>query len=207
MKVKLIVFGSVLSLVVGTHVFAKDLGVFGQTFPIQEQDLLEVIATKLKDMEQTGAIALHQQRIQNKLKKSIMNPRPLHLPEATEERAFYYSPTLIVENDLRDHKGQIFHKKGEKINPLDHYQFRGKWIFFDATSKKQCLFAKANYKPGTTKLILINGSPLKLMKKWQIPLFFDQQGLLSKKLAIKRVPAIVEQAGHRLKISEVDLNK
>ncbi len=187
--------------------YAKDLGVVGETFMIQEEDLLEVISLKLKTLEKNNILESHKQKIQDKLRWRVMHPTPVSIPEATKQREFYYDPTFIVASDLYDHKGQIFHHKGDRINPLTIYPFKVAWLFFDATSKKQRKFARAHYKQNETKLILINGSPLKLMQQWKMPLFFDQQGFLSKKLAIKQVPAIVEQAGNRLKITEVDLTK
>ena len=43
------------------------------------------------------------------------------------------------------------------------------------------------------KIILIAGSPLKLSEELGIPIYFDQYGLITKKLRIKQVPAMVFQ--------------
>jgi conjugal transfer pilus assembly protein TraW len=55
------------------------------------------------------------------------------------------------------------------------------------------------------KPILVGGSYLDLMKSWRTPMYYDQQGLLTRRLGITRVPAIVSQDGLRLRIDELVL--
>ena len=58
---------------------------------------------------------------------------------------------------------------------------------------------------GRVKPILVAGSYLDLMKRWQIPVYYDQQALLTRKFGIERVPALVSQEGMRLRIDELAL--
>jgi conjugal transfer pilus assembly protein TraW len=53
------------------------------------------------------------------------------------------------------------------------------------------------------KVILTGGSYLDLMRRWQRPVFYDQQGSLTTKLGIRQVPALVTQDGRRLRIDEL----
>jgi conjugal transfer pilus assembly protein TraW len=53
------------------------------------------------------------------------------------------------------------------------------------------------------KVILTGGSYLELMRRWNHPVFFDQQGQLTAKLGIRHVPALVSQEGRRLRIDEI----
>ena len=46
-------------------------------------------------------------------------------------------------------------------------------------------------------------SYLDLMRRWQRPVFYDQQGNLTTKLGIRQVPALVTQDGRRLRIDEL----
>jgi conjugal transfer pilus assembly protein TraW len=41
------------------------------------------------------------------------------------------------------------------------------------------------------------------MKAWRTPVYYDQQGVLTRRLGIKQVPAIVSQEGQRLRIDEL----
>ena len=51
---------------------AQDLGVFGETFEIAEEDLLQHMMGKLKKMNQTGELKIAQKKIQEKI---IMNQK------------------------------------------------------------------------------------------------------------------------------------
>ena len=53
--------------------------------------------------------------------------------------------------------------------------------------------------------ILVGGSYLDLMKSWRMPVYFDQQGLLTRRLGITQVPALVSQEGLRLRIDELEI--
>jgi len=44
-----------------------------------------------------------------------------------------------------------------------------------------------------------------LMKRWQIRVYYDQQGSLTRRLGITQVPALVSQEGLRLRIDELAL--
>jgi conjugal transfer pilus assembly protein TraW len=57
------------------------------------------------------------------------------------------------------------------------------------------------------KVILVSGGPFALMESWEKPVFFDQGGVITAKLGIRTVPAIVEQEGRQLKISEIYLKE
>jgi conjugal transfer pilus assembly protein TraW len=43
------------------------------------------------------------------------------------------------------------------------------------------------------------------MKAWRTPVYYDQQGTLSRRLGIRQVPAVVSQDGLRLRIDEVSV--
>lgn len=184
---------------------AKDLGEFGETFPILEEDLLKVIMSKLNELNQTGALKQHQEYMQNKIKQRIKEPVANNLPETVKPREFYYDPTITVQEDLKDNNGQFFKRKGDTINPLNTYSFKEPWLFFDANSVKQKQFALSKLKKQKLKLILTAGKPLDLMEEIEQAVYFDQFGWLIKKFNITQVPALVEQQGNKLKITEIKL--
>ena len=186
---------------------AKDLGELGESFSIAEDNLLKVIMNKLNYLEQTGKLQEHQLYIQNKIKQRVTEPVANKLPETIKQRQFYYDPTITVKKDLKDTKGNIFRRKGEKVNPLNTYSFRTPWLFFDANSFKQKKFALQELKRKKLKLILIGGNPLDLMQEINQAVCFDQFGWLIKKFNITQVPALVEQEGLRLKITEIEIEK
>ena len=124
---------------------------------------------------------------------------------ARVDRVFYYDPTIVVPFDLKDHKGRVFHKAGTRFNPLTVRALTKSLIFIDARENHQLQWfvdyidaVEAPY-----KLILVGGSPTKLSEQLGIPCFFDQHGVLTHKLGIKAVPAVVKQDGVRLRIEEL----
>jgi len=58
---------------------------------------------------------------------------------------------------------------------------------------------------GDTKIILVGGKPLQLAKEIKHQVYFDQFGELSNRFSIAHVPAIVEQEGKQLKITQINI--
>ncbi len=182
---------------------ARELGTHGVIYPIEEEDPLILIQQKLKGMEERGELERHNQELQKKTKTAIERPKPVDgMTRASKNRVFYYDPTYVVSEDIKDHKGQIIHKKGTKINPLQTVSLSQSLLFFDGDNEEQVAFAKKNLKENSVKLILVNGAPLALSDEWSVPVYFDQGGLLTKKLGIQHVPSLVQQEGLRLRIEE-----
>lgn len=192
-------------------VTAKDFGTHGIIFSIEEQDPIALIQQKLKVMEDSGELAQRNSELQKKARASVERPKAVEgITKATKGRVFYYNPTYVVREDLYDHQGRVFAKKGQKINPLETVSLSQNLIFFDGDDPEQVDWVKAQLvgskenKP--IKLILINGAPLKLAEELGVPVFFDQSGLLTKKLGISHVPAIVTQENFRLRIEKIKIS-
>ncbi|MBS0272296.1 MAG: type-F conjugative transfer system protein TraW [Proteobacteria bacterium] len=186
--------------------FAKDFGVHGKVASIKEEDPLILIQQKLKRMEERGELKHHDIEIQKKTKESIERPKPVeNISKTIKNRVFYYDPTYIVPEDLRDHKGKVFVSKGTKINPLETVSLSQDLLFFDEGDPEQKSWAYEQYLKRSVKLILVNGAPLALSEEWETPIYFDQSGLLMKKLGITHVPALVTQEGLQLRIEEIHL--
>ena len=183
---------------------AKDLGVHGATFEIQERDLLVVIQEKLQKLSDSGELAKHQEKMLAATEKKLKTPKPLdHLQRAQTTRRFLYDPTLVVPQDLKDHHGRVFQKKGTKLNPLDQMGLKKLLVFIDARDTEQVAWLKRQkdlFEHG--KVILTGGSPFELMEEWGRPLYFDQGGALTEKLGIWATPAVVRQSGKVLEVLE-----
>lgn len=182
-------------LFLNNSIFAKDKGVYGELFEIAEKDLLEEVQEKFKTLEKSGKLFDHQKEIQKRITKSIREPEAISgIIHTKKARTFEFDPTIEVTLDLKDHKGKIFAKKGNKYNPCDHAKFSKTLIFLDGESEKHIAWLKKKTKDyKNVKIILIAGSPLKLYEELGIPIYFDQYGLITKKLGIKQVPALVFQ--------------
>ena len=143
---------------------------------------------------------------------AVERPKPVEgLSKALKSRVFTYDPTYVVPEDLKDHQGRIIHSKGTRLNPLETVTLSQSLLFFDGDDGDQVAFAKAklkekskeSLKEGLIKLILVKGAPLALSEELKVPVYFDQLGLLTKKLGIRHVPALVMQEGLHLRIEEI----
>lgn len=196
------------ALLTGTlsTVSAQDLGVIGPVYPIAEPSLLDVIMAKLRRAEASGVLGQLQRDARDKVQRSIKHPAALtHVRRTIQARTHYYDPTLIVTQGITDVDGRIIVAPGTTVNPLDTVSLSKHLLFFDGRDAGQLKRAQTllDQYHGRVKLILTGGSYLDLMKRWQLPVFYDQQGLLTTKLNIRQVPALVYQEGRRLRIDEI----
>ncbi len=192
-----------LLLLSSTALFAKDLGTFGTTFPILEENLIEIIKRKILKLSESRELEKHQNNILQRMLKHI--ERPISSRDVAKTklvRTFLYDPTIIVPQDLKDHRNVIFHKAGTSVNPLDIYSLKRPLLVINGDDEIQVNWALAQHKLNP-KIILVRGAPFELMKKHNIQIYFDQGGTLVKKFGIQQVPARVTQSGKFLKIEEV----
>jgi len=197
---------AVVALALSGAVQAQDLGVIGPVYPIAEPSLLEVILAKLREAESTGLLARLQRDTQAKVKRGVEEPAPVAgITKTTRPRSFYYDPSIVVPYAITDAEGRVIVAPGTKVNPLDTVSLSKPLLFIDARDAAQIAHARKflDERAGRVKLILTGGSYLDLMRRWKLPVFFDQQGSLTEKLGIRHVPAIVTQEGKRLRIDEL----
>lgn len=189
-------------------VMAKNCGTHGVIYPIEEQDPIALIQKKLKFIQDNGELERRNLELQKIARASVERPQPVEgITKATKGRVFTYDPTYVVKEDLKDHQGQVFAKKGSKINPLETVSLSQNLIFFNGDDEEQLIWAKEQLAKSkeikSIRLILVGGAPLKLAEELNTPVYFNQSGTLSKKLGIKHVPAVVSQESLHLRIEEI----
>jgi conjugal transfer pilus assembly protein TraW len=174
---------------------SKDLGIFGETFQILEKDLLEEIMLKLKKMERTGKLEAEKEKVERRVKEMILHPYPIADIAHTQSRKEYtFDPTIAVTRDLSDHRGRIFAHRGMRFNPLDKINMSKPLLFIDGDDVTHVKWAISKINENNLgKIILVKGSPSDLQKQLRREVYFDQQGLITAKLGIRHVPAIVFQ--------------
>lgn len=181
---------------------AKNLGVFGQIFPIYEQDLLLQIQQKLQDLAKSGELSKHQKIIQAQSVARIMRPAATKLNNTKTPRVFYYNPAIKVAYDLKDSKNNVFIKAGTYVNPLAYQKLTKLLLFINGDDDAQITWA-LKQAPQKNKIILTQGSPFTLMQKHGVLFYFDQGGALVNKFKIGQLPARISSDGQTLKIEEV----
>ncbi len=202
---------AVCALTIGmsvTGVGAADLGTLGPTYGIAEPHLLDFIGQRLRDKERSGELQRLMQEAQSRGIDAVRQPRPVAGLRATQiARSFHVDPSFTLDRNITDGQGRLLYAAGTRRNPLDVVSLSRRLLFFDARDRRQLARAReliARYE-GQVKPILTGGSYLELMQAWRVPVYYDQQGTLTRRLGIEQVPALVSQEGPRLRIDELAL--
>lgn len=200
---RLLLIPALLLVSCSTPAAAKDYGQHGTLWPVIEPDLLEQIEARLGHLEASGETARLNERLKQRTIARVNRPEPVAgITHAASLRSWQLDPTISAERDIADEKGRIIIAAGTRVNPLDTVSMRAPLLFLDGDDPAQLAWASARFGKMNAKLILVRGAPLDLMKARQRRFYFDQGGTLVKHFGIRAVPAIVEQQGRVLRITE-----
>jgi conjugal transfer pilus assembly protein TraW len=177
---------------------AKDHGIMGETFPVEEVNLLSFLRKSVVDGQS-------QRKLQRVLVNEARNPRSGQTIEsATRSRSFLIDPSFNVATDIEDGSGRVLAKAGSIINPLDKIQLSSGLIFFNGGKNAELAWAKKQ--PTYFKWILVQGKPIDLEELSGRPVYFDQGGIHAARFQIKNSPARITQRGRFLLIEELALS-
>lgn len=183
---------------------ARDYGQRGAAFPVIEPDMLALLEAKLRAAEGDGRLAAMQDQLRRRTIAHVRRPAPVEgIATTTRPRSWSYDPTITAGEDIRDSQGRVIVAAGTRLNPLDTVGLRQSLVFLNGDDPAQVRWAIGATTPVNAKLILVRGSAFELMGRHQRRFFHDQRGALTAKLGIRQVPAVVEQAGRVLRITEL----
>lgn len=205
---KIIVSG-LLILSIATSLYAKNLGVWGTTFPVAEQDIKEFIHTRLYQMQKHGELDKIKTRFISNVKQHILRPTPVAgITTTNNPKTFYYDPTYFLAKTIEDDKGRVIAPAGLTINPLSTVTLHSVLFFLNADDKRQIMWSLEHAKEHDyIKYILVGGNIKEAGEALNDRIYFDQEGLITKQLGIKHVPCIVKQQDKKLQIQEFSLDK
>jgi conjugal transfer pilus assembly protein TraW len=178
----------------------------GPVWPVAEPDLLALIQSRLQEKQASGELARIQADFEARSRRAIESPAPVdgtgphpHTAELPVRSHGHRAGTV------RDHEGKVLVAAGTRVNPLDYVGLSQPLIFFDARDRDQTKAALAlrQRHQGRAHLILTGGSYIDFMKRHDLRVYYDQQGLLVQRLGIRQVPALVTQEGRMLRIDEL----
>ena len=183
-------------------VSAKDLGVRGATWPVAEPDLLAQIEARLMEMERSGELARLESEARANARRKLEEPGPVPgIAPAVEERSRLFDPAITVARDIRTPDGTLIAAAGTRVNPLERTVLARHLLFVDGRREAEIAWALAHDRPA--KIVLLAGRPLDLMRRHRRPFFFDMGGRLAARFELSLTPVLVEQAGTRLRITEI----
>ena len=197
-----------LMVVIVSTIFAKDLGVWGDVYPIEEEDLRDFISKRLDSLEKNGEMAKMQQTFIKNVTDHTLRPSPVsNLTTTDQPKILFYDPTFVLKHNIEDADGKVLFPIGTKVNPLDRVQLHSVMFFLNSDDKRQLIWAKKNAKNYQyVKYVLVQGNIKEAGNALNNKVYFDQYGKLVHKLGILHIPCIVSQSEKRLKIQEYAVN-
>ncbi len=181
---------------------AKDLGVRGATWPVAEPDLLARIEARLKDLQHSGELARLESQARTRARQKLEAPDPVpDLAPARKRQTRLFDPAVTVARDIRTADGTLIAAAGTRVNPLERTALARDLLFVDGRREAEIAWALSHERP--SKIVLLAGRPLDLMRRHRRPLFFDMGGRLAARFGLRLTPALVAQDGAQLRITEI----
>ncbi len=106
-----------------------------------------------------------------------------------------FDPSITLSEDIHDANGRLLFASGTTVNPADIAPFPGALLYLSGDDKRQVALAEKLVKQqgDALKVILVDGSPADLMRKWARPVYFDQAGAGVHRFGLDTVPALITQ--------------
>ncbi|MCP9269146.1 type-F conjugative transfer system protein TraW [Xenorhabdus sp. XENO-1] len=181
---------------------AADLGTWGDLYPIQEQDMLNVIHQRLEQLQRSGEWSAEMDAFKQRVITHSQRPTPVSgIGKTTKYESRIFDPSIQIAQDMKDDKGRVFARKGEIINPLKVVPFVQTLYFIDGDDPEQIAWMKRQ-QPETlqVKIILVNGDIPKTSELLDSRIYFDQNGVLCQKFGLQTVPARITSAPSGLRL-------
>jgi len=202
---KIITFITII-LAIGMHgeTLAKDLGKYGATYPIIEEDAI----SQLKK-----AIAKYDwEKFKSKQKEKIKNYKPkdlVDLPVAKADKVFKVDMTGAIKEDIIGRDGEVIYPKGYRYNPMEYVFMRRIIVFINGKDEKQIEWYKKSPYPADmrTMLLITDGSYLDVRKKLNTLTVYYANREIIDRMGIKAVPSVAVQKGTELEVQEYALKK
>jgi len=193
-----------LTVFIVSTTFAKDLGVWGDIYPIDEDDLRDFIFKRLDSLEKNGEMKTMQKNFIKNVTYHTLRPQPVGNLTTTEQpKTLFYEPTFVLNRNIEDADGKVLFPVGTKVNPLDRVQLHSVMFFLNSDDKRQITWAIKKAKNFQyIKYILVQGNIKEASEALNNKVYFDQYGKLVHKLGILHIPSIVQQSEKKLKIQE-----
>ena len=195
--------------------YAKDFGTAGMSFAVEEEGFVAMIKRRLSSIN----IAEQQQRMQDIVRNRVNNPIPVsRISRASRTISHSFDPSYVLPEDIILPCGKLLYRAGMIINPLDYISMQAKLVFIDGQDQDQLEWLKSKFietmhakktnvdeSREDIKIILVAGRPLELADQLKQNVYFDQFAELTRKFNIQNVPAIAEQEGKVIKITEINI--
>jgi len=176
----------------------------GPVYGVSEEDFAVYMKRRAYEAKADGSIEKARQKVLAKARKAFVDPDAIPgVSPASERKTYHVDPGMIIAEDVVDHENRTIAPAGTYVNALDHITLSHGFLFFNANDPRQKAMGKEivdHYGKRKVKVILVGGGPAPLEKEWKMPIYYDQNGTLVRKLRIENTPAFVTQDDRRLRV-------
>ena len=191
-----------------SDVYAKDLGVRGHTFKIEEPSLVERISRELSEVDWEEI----NQGIAKKAKKKFSNlENASGLIRASADEMKLHDMSFRVTRDIwapqPDGNEVLIARKGTIINPFDIRIPRTRFFFFNPKDELQLKIAEKLYRDNLYRFIpvIVEGDIPHLIKKWGAQVYYAYPFVV-KQLRVEKYPSLIGVKDKMLAVYEFDAN-
>ena len=183
----------VFALLVSASALAGKSVVVGKTYGIAEPDVLTEIKSK--------ASAVDWRAWMRRAPADYTAFTSASLPRATQTQSHLFDPTYLLPEDIRDNDGKLIAPKGLPINVYRRIKVPGRYIVMtDAPEDFEWLRDVAKPVSGD-KILLAGGNVLQIRERTGVPVHVLEPRFIER-FGLRSVPAIVQQEGIQLRVSE-----
>ena len=166
--------------------------------------VLQLITQRLQSLQSSGQWDQTMDAFKQRVIENSQRPAPVEgIKRAEKYEQRWFDPSIRLTEDLKDNEGRVFARKGDVVNPLKTVPFVQTLYFINGDDADQLAWMKRQV-PETlmSKIILVRGSIPDTSAALDSRIYFDQNGVLSKRFGLTAVPARITPApsGERLNI-------
>lgn len=186
----------IICAITACNVYARDLGVVGKVYQINEKSALLEIKERAAHVDWKKLLA--------RIKPEKYRPaNKVVLLRATKDRVRTVDMTFTLDMDIPDGKGGILYPQGYSFNPLDYVSYPRTLVVINAEDKGQIQwFASSEYAHRFDVVLLITeGAFVDVTNKMQRPVYYADSRLTDK-FQIRVLPSVVRQSGRVMEVTE-----
>ena len=200
---KNIMFIIILINSIPAAVSAKDLGTYGATYAIIEEDAIGYLKKAIAGFDMEKFKKSQIEKIRNFKPKDLVD-----LPVASQDRVFKVDMTGTIPDDIVGINGEVIYPKGYRYNPMEYVFMRRILVFIDGRDERQIQwYKKSLYTTDMrTMLLITDGSYWEVKNKLKTMVYYAKRKIIDR-MGIKAVPSVAVQNKTELEVREYAIGK
>lgn len=181
------------SLALAGTAYAAKIEVLGPTYPIVEVDTSQELRQK--------AAAIDWKKYMMRDPKTWSAFQSVSLPKATADASRLFDPTYHIPRAIYGPDGKVLYPKGYAVNVYSTIHIPGRYIVVDGSKAEYEWLDKVAKPTEHDKILLAGGNVLQQRVQTHRKLFLLDDRFIER-FGLQRVPAIVQQEGTMLRVTE-----